>query len=134
MQEAARGNPSMSIPDHPEYIEGWTSVAGKRFLPRLRAGFYSIQAVLDLHGLSSMAARTEVEQFIIRSARYRACCVKVIHGRGINSPDAQPVLKHQLQDWLSTRRMSRLVLAFASAQPADGGVGALYVLLRRRTA
>lgn len=132
MREAVRGNPAMSVPDHPEYIEGWVGICGKHFLPKLRAGLYSIQAQIDLHGLSRDAARTEVERFIIENARYRACCIKVIHGRGINSPDSHPVLKQHLQDWLSTRRMSRYVVAFASAQPADGGVGALYVLLRRR--
>jgi DNA-nicking Smr family endonuclease len=42
-----------------------------------------------------------------------------------------PVIKEALQDWLASGRFGRQVLAFASARPADGGAGALYVLLRR---
>jgi len=55
----------------------------------------------------------------------------VVHGRGHNSPDNLPVLKRYLQGWLSMKRFRRQVLAFASAQPYDGGTGALYLLLRR---
>jgi DNA-nicking Smr family endonuclease len=42
------------------------------------------------------------------------------------------VLKRRLIGWLSRSAWARYVLAFASARPCDGGVGALYVLLRRR--
>ena len=49
----------------------------------------------------------------------------------MNSPGNTPVLKSSLQRWLSTRRMSRYVVAYASAPMSDGGVGAVYVLLRR---
>jgi DNA-nicking Smr family endonuclease len=57
--------------------------------------------------------------------------VKVICGRGINSAGDTGVLKEHLQRWLASRRMSRHVVAYASAPYADGGVGAVYVLLRR---
>jgi len=43
MQEAMEEDAPITIPDHPEYIEGWVGVAGKRFLPNLRNGIYSIQ-------------------------------------------------------------------------------------------
>lgn len=129
MQDAVNGIPANPVTDHPEYIEGWVGVAGKRFLPNLRNGLYSIQGQIDLHGLSREQARITVEEYITQMARFRSCCVKIIHGRGINSPSDRAVLKDSLQRWLSTRRMSRHVVAYASAQYADGGVGALYVLL-----
>ncbi len=119
----------MMVLDHPEYIEGWIGVAGKRFLPNLRNGLYSIQGQIDLHGLGKAEARRNVEEFVERMSRYRSCCVKIIHGRGINSPSDRAVLKESLQRWLSTRRMSRHVVAYASAPLKDGGVGAVYVLL-----
>ncbi len=130
MEAAAKGIPSMTVLDHPEYIEGWVGVAGKRFLPSLRNGLYSIQGQIDLHGLTRDEARTRVEEFIVHMARFHSCCVKIIHGRGINSPNDRAVLKESLQQWLSTRRMSRHVVAYASAPLKDGGVGAVYVLLR----
>src|SRR5262245_34394933 len=43
MQAAIDGDPAPAIFDHPEYIEGWVDLAGKRFLPQLRGGLYSIQ-------------------------------------------------------------------------------------------
>jgi DNA-nicking Smr family endonuclease len=131
MEAAMEGIPAMTVLDHPEYIEGWIGVAGKRFLPNLRNGLYSIQGQIDLHGLTQEEARRTVEEFVVHMSRFRSCCVKIIHGRGMNSPNDRAVLKESLQRWLSMRRMSRHVVAYASAPLKDGGVGAVYVLLRR---
>jgi DNA-nicking Smr family endonuclease len=130
MQEAINADSPLTIPDHPEYIEGWIGVEGKRFLPNLRNGIYSIQGQIDLHGLGRGEAQIAVEDFIVRMSRFRSCCVKIIHGRGINSPADRATLKESLQRLLSTRRMSRYVVAYASAPYRDGGVGAVYVLLK----
>jgi DNA-nicking Smr family endonuclease len=132
MQAALEGDAPMEILDHPEYIEGWIGVAGKRFLPKLRNGLYSIQGQIDLHGLSREEAQKEVEEYIVRMSRFHSCCIKIIHGRGINSPTDRATLKESLQQLLSTRKMSRHVVAYASAQFNDGGVGAVYVLLSRQ--
>jgi DNA-nicking Smr family endonuclease len=129
--EAVEGDGVPPILEHPEYIEGWIGVAGRRFLPNLRNGAYSIQAYIDLHGFSREEARAAVEEFIVRMSKERSCCVKIVHGRGINSPTDKAVLKESLQRWLVTRRMSHHVLAYASAPYTDGGVGAIYVLLRK---
>jgi DNA-nicking Smr family endonuclease len=130
MRESIEGELAPLVQEHPEYIEGWIGVVGKRYLPNLRNGLYSIQEQLDLHGFNRVEARAVVEDFISRMSRFRSCCVKIIHGRGINSPDDRAILKDNLQRWLSTRRMSRYVVAYASAPLNDGGVGAVYVLLR----
>jgi DNA-nicking Smr family endonuclease len=132
MQATIDGDSPMEIPDHPEYIEGWIGVAGKRLLPRLRNGYYSIQGQIDLHGLSREEAQKEVEEYIINMSRFHSCCIKIIHGRGINSPADRATLKESLQHLLCTRKMSRHVVAYASAQFNDGGVGAVYVLLSRQ--
>ena len=131
MEAAISGDPVLEVQDHPEYIEGWTSPGGRKYLPKLRCGFYSIQGQIDLHGLSREEARAAVEVFINRMGRDRSCCVKIIHGRGINSPNDRAILKESLHRWLSTRKLSRYVVAYASAPFNDGGVGAVYVLLRR---
>lgn len=132
MQEAVSGENPIETLDHPEYIEGWVGSAGKRFLPKLRTGLYSIQGQIDLHGLNRAEAQIAVEDYIIRMSRFRPCCIKIIHGRGINSPADRTTLKESLQSLLSTRRMSRYVVAYASAPARDGGVGAVYVLLSRQ--
>jgi DNA-nicking Smr family endonuclease len=132
MEAAVDQNAPMVILDHPEYIEGWIGVAGKRFLPKLRNGFYSIQGQIDLHGLGREEAQKEVEEYILQMSRFHSCCIKIIHGRGLNSPTDRAILKESLQHFLCTRKMSRHVVAYASAQLNDGGVGAVYVLLSRQ--
>jgi DNA-nicking Smr family endonuclease len=132
MQSAIADNSPVPVLDHPEYIEGWIGVAGRTFLPKLRNGLYSIQGQIDLHGYNQIEARIAVEDFIARMSRYRSCCIKIIHGRGINSPTDKATLKESLQHLLKTRRMARYVVAYASAPSCDGGVGAVYVLLQRR--
>ncbi len=53
-------------------------------------------------------------------------CVRVVHGKGLGSPGKQPVLKTKTQRWLIQKNE---VLAFVQAKPAEGGAGALVVLL-----
>lgn len=97
-------------------------------LRKLRRGYYSVQAELDLHGLLVREARVEINAFL-RHCRHRGVgCVRIIHGKGHGSPGKQPVLKIKLNHWL---RQNDDVLAFCSARDVDGGTGAIYALLRR---
>jgi DNA-nicking Smr family endonuclease len=72
-----------------------------------------------------------VDRFLREARNQGKRCVLVVHGRGIHSRDQVPILKDALRSWLATNRFGRHVLAFATARPADGGAGAVYVLLRR---
>lgn len=94
---------------------------------RLRRGGYRIGAELDLHGLNRERARVAVQQFLADSQGRGVRCVRIIHGKGLGSPNTGPVIKSLLDSWLRRRRD---VLAFCSARPQDGGTGAAYVLLR----
>ena len=53
--------------------------------------------------------------------------MRVIHGKGLGSPDGTPVLKTRVRAWLQERTQ---VKAYCEAPPAQGGGGALLVLLR----
>jgi len=131
MEAAVHGAADFPVESHPEYIEGWVGVAGRQYLPRLRDGLYAIQGQLDLHGLARAEARAAVDAFVAAMSRFKPCCVKIIHGRGINSPAGrEAVLKESLRQWLATRKLARHVVAYASAPLKDGGVGAIYLLLR----
>jgi DNA-nicking Smr family endonuclease len=114
-----------------EHIEGIARNVDHGLLRKLRAGDFSLQAHLDLHGLLSADAHIELERFLIESRKRGHRCVLVIHGRGLHSKDQEPVLKSRMGVWLSRGKLARIVLAFATARPTDGGAGALYVLLRR---
>jgi DNA-nicking Smr family endonuclease len=121
----------LDLMDTDEYFEGIAKGVDHNLLRKLRRGDFSVQAHLDLHGLLSENAHQELDRFLTDSRRRGHRCVLVIHGRGLHSKDQEPVLKARMGPWLSRGKLSRIVLAFATARPADGGAGALYVLLRR---
>jgi DNA-nicking Smr family endonuclease len=125
------GSGAFDISATDEYIEGAAPGIDRKLVRKLRRGEYSVQAHLDLHGLVSEEARVEVERFFGESRTNGHRCVLIIHGRGLHSKESVPVLKERMKVWLTRGRISRGVLAFATARPADGGAGALYVLLRR---
>ncbi len=114
-----------------EFIEGAVAGLDRRLVRRLRAGDFAYQSYLDLHGLNAEEARVAVDRFLTRAHRHGQRCVLIVHGRGLNSKDQMPVLKHRVTTWLTRGAWARLVLAFTSARQCDGGAGALYVLLRR---
>lgn len=93
---------------------------------KLRAGEWSIQREIDLHGLRSDAAREALSRFIRSAHKQGLRCVRVVHGKGLGSPGKQPVLKIKAQRWLIQKNE---VLAFVQAKPAEGGAGAMLVLL-----
>jgi DNA-nicking Smr family endonuclease len=96
-------------------------------LRRLRRGQVAVEGEIDLHGLTRHATHDALRTFLGLALAQRLRCVRVIHGKGLRSGPGGPVLKHAVSDWLA--RIDS-VAAFATAQPADGGTGALYVLLK----
>lgn len=126
------GSAPFDITDGDEYVEGAMIGLDPRLVRRLRDGEFAYQAHLDLHGMTSHEARAEVEAFLTRTHQDGKRCVLIIHGRGRNSKDQVPVLKSKLTTWLAHGQSTRRILAFTSARPCDGGVGAVYVLLRRQ--
>jgi len=126
------GQAPFDITSTDEHIEGTVVGLDPRLLRRLRNGEFACQDHLDLHRMTTEEARPAVEQFLVRSYKSGRRCVLIIHGRGRNSKDQIPVLKPRLTQWLTRGQWAHWVLAFTTARPCDGGVGALYVLLRRQ--
>lgn len=100
---------------------------GPEVVRKLRRGVWSIQAQLDLHGMRRDEAREQLGAFLREADRHGLRCVRVIHGKGNGSPGREPVLKAKVKSWLVQKNE---VIAFAQARAADGGHGALLVLLR----
>jgi len=96
-------------------------------LRRLKRGQLPCAMTLDLHGMTVAEARPALVEFIGVARRQQQRSVHIIHGKGFRSAGSQPVLKGMLNTWL---RQHDGVLAFCSARPADGGTGAVYVLLK----
>ena len=96
---------------------------------QLRRGRYAIQNEIDLHGLTVPEAKEALKEFIIECTLSHQTCIRIIHGKGLRSGQAGPVLKNQVNRWL---RRWRSVAAFTTAPPHDGGSGAVYVLLNTK--
>ena len=93
---------------------------------KLRRGDWTVQRQIDLHGLRRDEAREQLGAFIREAHKQGIRCVRVVHGKGLGSPGKTPVLKSRVHSWLVQKQE---VLAFVQAKPADGGAGALLVLL-----
>lgn len=95
---------------------------------KLRRGRLSVAAEIDLHGLNLSEAKQHLREFLVEARKRRLHCVRVIHGKGKRSGQRGPVLRNmvdrRLREWSE-------VLAFCTARPADGGTGAVYVLLKK---
>ena len=98
---------------------------------KLRQGEWRIQRDIDLHGLRTDDAREALAAFIREARQQGLRCVRVVHGKGVSSPGKTPVLKSKVQGWLIQKNE---VLAFVQAKPAEGGAGALVVLLKPTSA
>ena len=94
---------------------------------KMRKGQYAIRSELDLHGLTTTQAKRDLVIFLHQCRLRGERCVRIIHGKGYNSPNRRAILKSRLNVWL---RQCEDVMAFCSAPVKDGGTGAVYVLIR----
>ena len=102
-----------------------------KIFQQLKAGSLSVEGHLDLHGQNAAQALDALLFFMRESYLAGKRVVLVIPGRGKNSPGGLGILRTEIQNWLTREPLRRIVLAFCTAQPRDGGTGALYVLLRK---
>ena len=99
----------------------------RQLLRQLRRGHWVAEDNLDLHGMNRVQAAETVAAFLRGCVRRRLRCVRIVHGKGLGSRNREPVLKGKLRKWLALRDE---VLAFCQAPAADGGGGAVLVLLK----
>ena len=93
----------------------------RQTLRKMRKGHWVVEAQIDLHGLDRHQAHAETEEFLKKAKKRGLRCVRIVHGKGLG------VLKSALRKWLP---MKNEVLAFTQAPAAQGGGGALLVLLK----
>ena len=131
LEDFMAGKLEFAVSGTDEYLEGHVVGLDELILNRLREGQFSPEAHYDLHGLNSEQAFESLKEFIHSAWLKDLRSVLVITGRGKNSPAGQSVLRQKLQTWLTREPFKRVVLAFCTARPHDGGPGSIYVLLRR---
>lgn len=97
---------------------------------KLRTGGYEVEAELDLHGKTVKEARADVYAFLEHASRKGWRMLLIAHGKGEKS-DTPARLKSYVAHWLVE---APEVIAFHSAVPSQGGVGAVYCMLRKNKA
>jgi len=97
---------------------------------KLRQGRYEMEAQLDLHRMTVAVARRELFAFVEEARKLGLRSVLIVHGKGERGREGEKssILKGFLQHWLAQLDP---VMAFHSAQPQQGGTGAVYVLLQK---
>jgi DNA-nicking Smr family endonuclease len=103
----------------------------RRTVKRLRAGEVTIDARLDLHGLTRSRALDTLDRFLAVARASQRRGLLVIHGRGLHSGADGPTLTHAVREALAHGVHADAVLAAVPAPPRLGGVGATVVWLRR---
>lgn len=77
---------------------------------------------LDLHGFRVAEAGVELRRFLYEAGQRDWLKVRIITGRGLNSPDGRSVLKAYVKEYLSDEGYR-----FREAKGPEGGAGALIV-------
>ncbi|RTL50402.1 MAG: DNA mismatch repair protein MutS [Rhodocyclaceae bacterium] len=128
LDESLNGPPLLDL-----HLEGGDEAAWLRpglarsVLRDLRRGRWVTQDALDLHGCNREEARLLVVDFMTGAIARGLRCLRIVHGKGLGSPGREPVLKKLVHGWLAQRNE---VLAFCQARAAEGGAGAVVVLLK----
>ena len=123
-----------------DYSPGKAPGIDKKTSLKLKKGKVEIDYKLDLHGLTQIEAKQALEQAILGAWKNKLRLILVITGKGLrqsksndlNDNGATGILRRIVPRWLKEAPLSNFVLAFSSAQQSHGGLGALYVLLRRQ--
>jgi DNA-nicking Smr family endonuclease len=128
LQQIVNGKGKITLADTAEYIEWSSPKVRKDIIRRLHNGDFSVQDSIDLHGMTLGVAEEAFFAFLREALKNHLFCIKVIHGRGLRSPNG-PVLKGAVKKWLRGA-FSKWVLAYVTAQDCDGGLGATYIILK----
>jgi DNA-nicking Smr family endonuclease len=105
----------------------------RRTRQKLARGRESIDAKLDLHGMTQAEAHGALSRFLHRAHGDDLKFVLVVTGKGVRGQgESRGVLRRQVPQWLALPEFRDLVLSFEAAHVGHGGEGALYVRLRKR--
>lgn len=88
---------------------------------RLRRGEFQPQVILDLHGMTTLEAKTELAGLLAYSDKHQLNCACVVHGKGLG------ILARKVPNWLIQHPNVR---AFHTAPKSWGKHGAVLILLK----
>lgn len=97
---------------------------------KLAKGRLAIEARLDLHEMTQLAAHAALARFLAQAQAMGLRHVLVITGRGMPG-GSRGILRRVVPQWFASPQFRGLVSGFESAERHHGGDGALYVRIRR---
>lgn len=101
---------------------------------RAAKGLIAIEARLDLHGLTEPVAQARVTRFLLGAQEDGLRLVLVITGKGARAGgEGRGIIRTRFMDWIETPPLRSAIARAATAKPKDGGAGAFYVFLKRKT-
>jgi len=131
--EIKQDNNFLADEEYVALVDPWDQLCFKRdgvqhgVFKNMRTGKYHIDAALDLHQHTVVQARKAVFEFIKEARQLDIRSVLITHGKG-EYRKTPALLKSCVNHWL---RQIDEVMAFHSAQQMHGGLGAVYILLRK---
>lgn len=132
LRNLVQGRVEFELSYSEEYMHGHIHGLDRKILEKLKAGQFSVESHLDLHGYNALQARDAAYDYLRVQYQLGRRCVLLIPGRGRNSPGGQALIREELPLWMTRDPLRRVILAFCTALPQHGGAGAVYVLLRKR--
>lgn len=109
----------------------WSQPGSEHEGEALARGSYAVDEEVDLHGCDEVAARERLRGAITDALNRHVRVLRIIHGKGLRSPDGKAKLRGLVRLWLQRPPLRSHVVAYAGALPGDGGDGATLALLRR---
>jgi len=132
LKRLLRGDVEFELEYTEDFMYGYVRGLDIKTFQQLKSGSLDTGSHLDLHGMTTDQAQESLLFFIRESYFQDHRCVLVVTGRGKNSPGGQSILRRETETWLTRDPLKQVVLAFCTAQPKDGGAGAIYILLRKQ--
>ena len=108
----------------------------KNTLKKIKKGKLKIESKLDLHGFTVEESKEKVAEFILKNYKYKKRLLLIITGKGKRLDVSEGwrgtgKLKENVPIWLRSVQLSKYILWFDSANPENGGEGALMIYLKK---
>ncbi|MFS0774084.1 Smr/MutS family protein [Sphingomonas sp. 1P08PE] len=102
---------------------------------RLSRGIVSPDSSIDLHGHTLASAHSMLDAGLDRAIRRGDRVLLLVTGKPprpeSERPHARGAIRAAVADWLAASRHADAIAAVRGAHPRHGGLGALYIVLRR---
>lgn len=102
---------------------------------RLSRGLVSPDATIDLHGHTLHSAHDLLDAALARAISHGDRVILLVTGKPprpeSERPHARGAIRAAVGDWLFASRHAGNIAAVRGAHPRHGGMGALYIILRR---